>query len=84
MVIKRVFKIVWNVFSIVWYNMEIQVLKLTDWLEDYRKEFKRSVEYLDKPRYIVSEYKDDYKVEDYVKDDKPRHKPYNGPVCETP
>ena len=86
---RDILKLIWNCVSIVWYNMEIQVLKVVSWVEDYHRDMKRAVDYLDNPRYIKSDYDDDYDVTDYVPDhfekpSKPKFVPYDGPVCKTP
>lgn len=83
-VIQNTITIVYNCIKIAWYKTQTVKLYISDWISEHQRILTRSVDYLDNPRYIKADYDDEYDIEDYVKDDKPRYKPYNGPVCETP
>ena len=80
-------RVVWNCTKIVWYKTQMIALYIGDWVSEHQRNLPRSIDYLDKPRYIKAGYDDEYDIEDYVtSDDSDTAKPYkyDGPYCETP
>ena len=84
MIIKRVFVIIKNVFTLIGLGFKYLAMRILD----YQEHLKTTLDYLDKPRYISADYDEQDNMEYYdtpkseVKISKWDKK--TAPYCETP
>jgi hypothetical protein len=84
MIIKRVFVIIKNVFTLIGLGLKYLAMRILD----YQEHLKTTLDYLDKPRYISADYDEQDNMEYYdtpkseVKISKWDKK--TAPYCETP
>ncbi len=84
MIIKRVFVIIKNVFTLIGLGFKYLAMRILD----YQKHLKTTLDYLDKPRYISADYDEQDNMEYY---DNPKSEvkiskwdKKTAPYCETP
>ena len=84
MITKRVIVIIKNVITLIHYGLKYLAIRAVD----YYNSFKKSLDYLDKPRYISADYDEQDNMEYY---DNPKSEvkiskwdKKTAPYCETP
>ena len=84
MIIKRVFVIIKNVFTLIGLGFKYLAMRILD----YQEHLKTTLDYLDKPRYISADYDEQDNMEYY---DNPKSEvkiskwdKKTAPYCETP
>ena len=77
MITKRVIVIIKNVITLIHYGLKYLAIRAVD----YHNSFKKSLDYLDKPRYISADYEEQDNMEYY---DTSKWDKKTAPYCETP
>ncbi len=95
MIIKRIGHIIMNVITLIHYGIKYLAIRALEVLREFRSiskeyhnSFKKSLDYLDKPRYISADYDEQDNMEYY---DNPKSEvkiskwdKKTAPYCETP
>ena len=93
MIIKRIGHIIMNVITLIHYGIKYLAIRALEVLRDFRSiskeyhnSFKKSLDYLDKPRYISTDYEDNMEYYDNPKSEVKISKwdKKSAPYCETP
>ena len=97
MIIKRVFVIIKNLFTLIHYGLKylsIRALEIIEGpsrirmrLRDYQKHLKSTIDYLDNPRYISADYDEQDIMELYTEKTEVKTSKWDkktAPYCETP
>jgi hypothetical protein len=93
MIIKRIGHIIMNVITLIHYGIKYLAIRALEVLRDFRSiskeyhnSFKKSLDYLDKPRYISADYEDNMEYYDNPKSEVKISKwdKKSAPYCETP
>ncbi len=93
MIIKRIGHIIMNVITLIHYGIKYLAIRALEVLRDFRSiskeyhnSFKKSLDYLDKPRYISADYEDNMEYYDNPKSEVKISKwdKKTAPYCETP
>ena len=93
MITKRVIVIIKNVITLIHYGIKYLAIRALEVLRDFRSiskeyhnSFKKSLDYLDKPRYISTDYEDNMEYYDNPKSEVKISKwdKKSAPYCETP
>ena len=83
MIIKRVFVIIKNVFTLIHYGLKYLSMRAVD----YHKHLKSTIDYLDNPRYISADYDEQDIMELYTEKTEVKTSKWDkktAPYCETP
>jgi len=93
MIIKRIGHIIMNVITLIHYGIKYLAIRALEVLREFRSiskeyhnSFKKSLDYLDKPRYISADYEDNMEYYDNPKSEVKISKwdKKTAPYCETP
>jgi len=103
MIIKRIGHIIMNVITLIHYGIKYLAIRALEVLRDFRSiskeyhnSFKKSLDYLDKPRYISTDYEDNMEYYDtshlntshardtFNRDTSNKWDKKTAPYCETP
>ena len=103
MITKRVIVIIKNVITLIHYGIKYLAIRALEVLRDFRSiskeyhnSFKKSLDYLDKPRYISADYEDNMEYYDtshlntshardtFNRDTSNKWDKKSAPYCETP
>ena len=93
MIIKRIGHIIMNVITLIHYGIKYLAIRALEVLREFRSiskeyhnSFKKSLDYLDKPRYISADYEDNMEYYDNPKSEVKISKwdKKSAPYCETP
>ena len=93
MIIKRIGHIIMNVITLIHYGLKYLAIRALEVLREFRSiskeyhnSFKKSLDYLDKPRYISADYEDNMEYYDNPKSEVKISKwdKKSAPYCETP
>ena len=93
MITKRVIVIIKNVITLIHYGIKYLAIRALEVLREFRSiskeyhnSFKKSLDYLDKPRYISTDYEDNMEYYDNPKSEVKISKwdKKTAPYCETP
>jgi hypothetical protein len=93
MITKRVIVIIKNVITLIHYGIKYLAIRALEVLREFRSiskeyhnSFKKSLDYLDKPRYISADYEDNMEYYDNPKSEVKISKwdKKSAPYCETP
>jgi len=93
MIIKRIGHIIMNVITLIHYGIKYLAMRALEVLREFRSiskeyhnSFKKSLDYLDKPRYISADYEDNMEYYDNPKSEVKISKwdKKSAPYCETP
>jgi len=84
MIVKRIGHIIMNVITLIHYGLKYLAIRTVD----YHNNFKKSLDYLDKPRYISADYEEQDNMEYYDAGESiPATSKWDkktAPYCETP
>ena len=93
MIIKRIGHIIMNVITLIHYGIKYLAIRALEVLREFRSiskeyhnSFKKSLDYLDKPRYISADYEDNMEYYNNPKSEVKISKwdKKSAPYCETP
>ena len=93
MIIKRIGHIIMNVITLIHYGIKYLAIRALEVLREFRSiskeyhnSFKKSLDYLDKPRYISTDYEDNMEYYNNPKSEVKISKwdKKSAPYCETP
>ena len=80
-----------NVITLIHYGIKYLAIRALEVLREFRSiskeyhnNFKKSLDYLDKPRYISADYEEQDNMEYYDTSDTSKWDKKSAPYCETP
>ena len=83
MIIKRVIVIIKNVSTLIGLGLKYLAIRALEVIREYQASFKKSLDYINNPRYISADYEEQDNMETYSHDNISSRNEYGFPIQST-